>query len=188
MTDHNPLECIFSLKSKSCARIERWLLRMRPYKFWVQYILGPKNIRFPSCLFHPTTNSGHKIDRWVIKAGNPRVHHRSCLNNSLNWDPRIPLNWEKYLHIRGELCAIGKLVLRGTLILVPKELRRHVLELVHEGHPGTAAMKQQLGSKVWWPRIDKDAARMRKTCHGCQLVSQPLKPEPMTRREFPWAP
>ena len=26
------------------------------------------------------------------------------------------------------------------------------------------------------------------TCHGCQLVSQPLKPEPMTRTEFPSAP
>ena len=97
----------------------------------------------------------------------------------------MPLNWAEYLHIRSEICAIRKLFLQGTLILVPKELRRHVLELVHEGHPGTVAMKQQLGSKVWWPRIDKDAARMRKTCHGCHLVSQPLKPEPMTRRKFP---
>ena len=36
--------------------------------------------------------------------------------------------------------------------------------------------------------IDKDAERVCKTCHGCQLVSQPLKPEPMTRTEFPSAP
>ena len=36
--------------------------------------------------------------------------------------------------------------------------------------------------------IDKDAERVCKTCHGCQLVSQPLKPEPMTRAEFPSAP
>ena len=37
--------------------------------------------------------------------------------------------------MRGELCAIGKLVLRGIRIVVPKELRSHVLELAHEGHP-----------------------------------------------------
>ena len=38
---------------------------------------------------------------------------------------------------------------------------------------------------MWWPGLDKDAERVCKTCHGCQLVSQPLKPEPMTRTEFP---
>ena len=36
--------------------------------------------------------------------------------------------------------------------------------------------------------IDKDAKRICKTCQGCQLVSQPLKPELMTRTEFPSAP
>ena len=38
--------------------------------------------------------------------------------------------------MRSELCAIGKLVLRGTRIVVPKELRSHVLELAHKGHRG----------------------------------------------------
>ena len=44
MTDDKPLECIFSPKSKTCARIERLLLRMQPHKFSVKYIPGPKNI------------------------------------------------------------------------------------------------------------------------------------------------
>ena len=44
MTDHKPLECIFSPTSKTCARIERWLLRMQPYRFTVEYFPGPKNI------------------------------------------------------------------------------------------------------------------------------------------------
>ena len=44
MTDHKPLESIFSLRSKTCARIERWLLRMQPYRFTVNYIPGSKNI------------------------------------------------------------------------------------------------------------------------------------------------
>ena len=68
------------------------------------------------------------------------------------------------------MCAIGKLVLRGTGIVVPKELRSHVLELAHEGHAGIMAMEQLLRSKVWWPRLDKDAERVCKTCHGCHLV------------------
>ena len=106
---------------------------------------------------------------------------RECLL-SRRWHD---IEFKEYLPLRGELCAIGKLVLRGTRIVVPKELRSHVLELAHEGHPGIVAMKQRLRSKVWWPGLDKDAERVCKTCHGCQLVSQPLKPEPMIP-SAPW--
>ena len=49
-------------------------------------------------------------------------------------------------------------------------------------------MKQRLRTKVWWPGIDKEAEGVCKTCHGCQLVSQPLKPESMVRTELPSAP
>ena len=90
--------------------------------------------------------------------------------------------------MQSELCAIGKLVLHGTRIVVSNELRSYVLELAHESHPGIVATKQRLRCNVWWPRIDKYAERIFKTCHGCQLVSQPLNPESMTRTEFPSTP
>ena len=35
---------IFGPKSKPCARIERWVLRMQPYKFKVKYAPGSRNI------------------------------------------------------------------------------------------------------------------------------------------------
>ena len=90
--------------------------------------------------------------------------------------------------MRGELSAIGKLVLRGTRIVIPKQLRCQVLELAHEGHRGIVVMKQRLRTKVRWPGIDKEVERACKTCHGCHLVSQPTKPEPMTRTELPTTP
>ena len=61
MTDDKPLECIFSPKSKTCARIERLLLRMQPYKVSVKYIPSPKNIADSlSRLLHPTSNLKEK--------------------------------------------------------------------------------------------------------------------------------
>ena len=98
------------------------------------------------------------------------------------------LEFKEYLPVRGELSVTGKLVLRGTRIVIPKQLRCQVLELAHEGLPGIVAMKQRSGTKVWWPGIDKEVERACKTFHGCQLVSQPTKPEPMTRTELPTAP
>jgi len=109
---------------------------------------------------------------------------RECLLNG-KWHA---IEFKEYLPVRGELSAIGKLVLRGPRIVLPKQLRCQALKLAHEGYPGIVAMERRLRTKVWWPGIDKEAERVCKTCHGCQLVSQPLKPEPMVRTELPSAP
>ena len=46
-TDHKPLETIYSTRSKPCARIERWVLRLQPYQFKVNYLPGKQNIADP---------------------------------------------------------------------------------------------------------------------------------------------
>ena len=98
------------------------------------------------------------------------------------------LNNKNFLPIRHELSTLGFLILRGTRIVIPSELRDKILELGHEGHPGIVLMKQRLRSKVWWPGIDKDIEKFCKACYGCQLVTQYDKPEPMSRREMPTKP
>ncbi|XP_021351252.1 uncharacterized protein K02A2.6-like [Mizuhopecten yessoensis] len=44
VTDHKPLQFIFSQKSKPCARVERWILRLQSYTYTVKYIPGSQNI------------------------------------------------------------------------------------------------------------------------------------------------
>ena len=51
VTDHKPLEAIYSPRSKPCARIERWVLRLQTYQFKVVYIPGPQNIADPLSRF-----------------------------------------------------------------------------------------------------------------------------------------
>ena len=87
--------------------------------------------------------------------------------------------------VRNELTVLGNLVLRGTRLVIPKKLRKQVLDLAHEDHQGIVKTKQRLSTKVWWPRIDRQAEQRCRTCHGCQLVGKPLPPEPMKRTELP---
>ena len=47
LTDHKPLEVIYSTNSRNSARIERWVLRLQPYRFKVQYVSGKQNIAHP---------------------------------------------------------------------------------------------------------------------------------------------
>lgn len=42
-TDHQPLIHIYSPKSKPSARLERWVLRLQPFKFRIKYKSGAQN-------------------------------------------------------------------------------------------------------------------------------------------------
>lgn len=53
-----------------------------------------------------------------------------------------------FLLVKGELAAVGNLVLRGIRIVIPTSFREQVLRIAHEGHPGIVAMKQRLRNKV----------------------------------------
>ena len=43
ITDHKPLEIIYSPKSKPPLHIEKWALRLRPFDFQVKYKPGKTN-------------------------------------------------------------------------------------------------------------------------------------------------
>lgn len=85
-----------------------------------------------------------------------------------NWDESV----NNYKIFQTELCFHNNILLRGNKIVIPQALRLRVLEAAHEGHPGIGATKARLRSKVWWPKLDKDAETIVKSCKGCALVSK----------------
>lgn len=100
---------------------------------------------------------------------------------SRKWDDSV----KGYKLFENELCFFGDILLRGTRIVIPKQLRRFVLDAANEGHPGMVAMKLRLRAKVWWPKYDKDVESLVRSCKGCTLVSAPNPPHPLKRRELP---
>jgi len=93
-----------------------------------------------------------------------------------------------YVSVRNDLCTIGKLVMRGDRIVILQSLRRSVVESDNGGHQGIVKTKITLRTKVWWPKMDADAERMCKGCHGCWVVGQYSPPESMQRTEPPTGP
>lgn len=96
-----------------------------------------------------------------------------------NWDDEVKL----FKIFQNELCFQEGILLRGTKIVIPENLRKVVLAAPHEGHPGIVSMKARLRSKVWWPRYDREAEKLVKSCTGCTLVSAPNLLHPLKRRE-----
>lgn len=63
------MEVIYSQRSKPCARVERWVLRLQPYDFRVVHIPGKQNIAEPlSRLIGGTAKNevhGHESEDYV---------------------------------------------------------------------------------------------------------------------------
>ena len=56
---------------------------------------------------------------------------------------------QAYKTVKDELTCLGKLVLRGSRIVIPEKLRQKVIDLAHEGHQGLVKTKERLRTKVW---------------------------------------
>lgn len=203
-TDHKPLEFIFSSRSKPCARIERWVLRLQTYKFKVMYIPGKTNIadsfsRLQVNTLHPG-NFDEEIESQVCEIvefsmPNP-ISHNTLRKESENdteinrvikslQDDSWPKDLLSFKIIKNELCVANGILLRGARIVIPSSLRPDVLALAHEGHPGMTSMKTRLRRKVWWPRMDLNVEQTVKGCRGCQMMTIFPNPEPMKRRNLP---
>ena len=112
----------------------------------------------------------------------------SAVRQSISGKPWDQLVYKWYLPCSGELCTIGKLITRGTKIVIPKKLRPRVLSIAHEGHLGIVGTRQKLRSKVWWHSMERDAEKHCKPCYGSQLVSGPTPPKPIRTTPLPTEP
>lgn len=208
ITDHKPLETIFGPKSKPCARIERWVMRLQAYKGTVIYRPGKSNIADPLSRLAILPDIKGKLFEeyaehyvhWVVLNAAPIAIKIAEIEQASKVDKTIEsvkLGLEQGLWTEDaipfkifatELCMAGKILLRGTRIVMPESLRSRTLDLAHEGHPGMTLMKQRLRAKVWWPKLDSHVENYVRNCRGCMLVTAPSAPEPIKRRDLPSEP
>ena len=205
-TDHKPLETIYGPRSRPCARIERWVLRLQPYDFSVMYRPGRGNIADSlSRLLHRRVElDKHEHDaeeyvRFVAVNATPTALTTREIEEAYAVDEELIEvrkaittgqfdGCKQYMAVAGELCIIGQLVLRGTRIIISMKRQPRTLALAHEGHLGVVGTKKNLRTKVWWPGMDKAVDRHCRTCHGCQLVARPDPPEPIRSTTLPDGP
>ncbi|CAB3980121.1 Retrovirus-related Pol poly, partial [Paramuricea clavata] len=65
---------------------------------------------------------------------------------------------------------------------------QQTLALAHRRHLGIVKTKQNLRTKVWWPRLDKQAEQHVKECLTCQISGNPEPPPPLAVIPPPMAP
>lgn len=203
ITDCKVLEFLFTPRSKPCARIERWVLRLQAFDYQVVHVPGQQNIadvfsRLVSLKPVPFDAEEELFIREVaVTAALTFALKWEKIEEECRMDPEtielvqlirngdqnsLPLS---YKVIANELCIVGDVPLRIDRIIIPRNLREHVLMLAHEGHPGMRMMKSHLRTNVWWPQMDQQVEKFVRQCKGCALVAAPNSPEPLIRKQLP---
>ena len=150
---------------------------MQGYDYRVVYRPGKANIadslsRLNQC--NPKDTSGEEFDfvKAVAEESLPVALTAKQVELVSDSDPEIASlrqyilseDWSQcrmaaYVCVKDELCVLGKLVLRGTRIVVPKGLRGEVLRFAHEGHQGIVKIKARLRKKVGSQRLTQTQSR-----------------------------
>lgn len=202
VTDCKPLLFLFSERSKPCARIERWVLRLQTYKFSVIYESGannladalsrlsisepiPFNTADEACILQlaitgiPCAITVQEVENESLEDAELQNVIRCLETGDWNTDAK------DFKPFASELCRVNNLLLRGDRLVIPANLKTRMLDIAHEAHPGMVTMKRRLRQKVWWPLLDMEVEAYVKRCKQCTLVSAPNPPEPLIRTELP---
>ena len=79
-----------------------------------------------------------------------------------------------YKPVFGKLSIRWGLIFMDDQIVVPVDLRRRLLDILHSGHAGLTKMAAE--AKIfWWPNITRDFENKAKDCTACLASGKNLK-------------
>ena len=214
-TDHKPLVPLLSTKSLDALppRVLRFRLRLMRYNFTIVYTPG-KHLCIPDALSRaPLSYSDDATDLQVsadafisnIVSTLPATPNRieqlrkaqeqdKTLSQVIHYckegwpEKKLKAPIKKFWMARNELSLHDNLLLRGSRIVIPFELRPEILHKLHNGHQGIVKCRLRAKESVWWPGISDDINTFIHNCDTCcrdfPITTQPLIPTKLPER--PW--
>ena len=191
-------------KAKTCARIERWSLRLIPYKFKINHIPGITNIA-DYISRHATSEVKNGLD-YVVEYVNSLVDFNLPMNIKmdlllletekdqtlnkvkimLDSDKCIEESMSTYFNIRAELSVSSEgLVLYGNSIVIPLALQEEVINVAHQSHQGKEKTKQLLNQFVWFKNMNSRVDKFIERCHICNCNSEKKSFQPLQMSVMP---
>ena len=179
VTDHSCLKWLLNLKNPS-GRLARWILRLQPYRFSVEYRKGKFNCvadalsRIVSPFESLTavslgiSNSEPTQDEWY-----DRKFDKVQQSPDLHPDWKVENNklfYHQKSFLKGELQEPAE----NWKLVIPWTQRSNVLKENHDdpqsGHLGIAKTHWRIGRLYYWPGMYRDIVRYVLQCDVCQRV------------------
>jgi len=212
-TDHKPLELIWKKPLVNAPmRLQKMLLRLQPYSLNIVYKKG-KDIPVPdalSRLYLPETGPQLIDDAALVSvvdlcfSSQKELELRQSVKNDpvlqtlsyiivSGWPEaksQVPDEVKPYWDFRDELTVDESgLIFRGHRVVVPKEMRGKMLQLIHQAHLGIVKCKKRARDILFWPGMGKQIEDLVSRCSICQnrrsqQAKEPLLPTIVPDREW----
>ena len=213
-TDHKPLVPLLSSKSldELPPRIQRFKMRLMKYDYTISHVPGkqlstadalsraPINTKDDSNLLPETSIYVDSV--WSsLPASEGKLQ---SIKNNQDHDPILrciktycQTQWPAreellsptriYFAERGNLTVVNGLLLNGTRIVIPSNMRLEILALLHEGHQGISKTRALARRSVWWPGCSKQIEDLVVSCTTCARLKT-VRAEPLMPTELPERP
>lgn len=176
LTDHQPLTYIFDPKKRAnsvgAARLHRWSNLLASYQYKIEYRKGgsignaDRLSRLPLSrrTTDETVNYFSPIPDMPLTA--KEVAKETDKDDELRmiremtwqgWPKAVDKALEPYFIRRYELFLEMNCLLWNNRVVIPKSLRKNVLDLLHEEHPGINKREMLARGMVWRPNIHKES-------------------------------
>ncbi|XP_049529021.1 uncharacterized protein LOC125947782 [Dermacentor silvarum] len=184
VTDHQPLVGLLRPDRQTptmvAARIQRWALYLGGYKYKLQYVPGKQLLNSDALSRLPQQATGdggegeppeyvlalESLDEGVVSTR--ELKDLTAVDSTLRkvqhyvlrgWPPsktNVQPDLAPYYERRLELSLAHDLVYWDNRVVIPSDARERFLQLLHETHQGSSAMKAVARSLFWWPGLDRD--------------------------------
>ena len=208
--DHKPLETIVNKKNicDTTARIQKMLLKLLRYDLEVKYVKG-KHLLVADALSRSYLKDPVEDDLGTVLAVYSINKHlaitdekRKQFQNETLKDPTLALiskyvkeGWPDkqkanplvlpYWSFKDDITECENLLFKDNCLIVPLNLRKYILNLLHKSHQGIATTKQKARSIVFWPHINKEIEDFIQNCEPCLRFKPQNKQETLIFHEIP---
>ncbi|XP_046739526.1 uncharacterized protein K02A2.6-like [Diprion similis] len=213
VTDHKPLVSIINNKNIgdiASSRLQRMKIKLLKYNLAVSHAPG-KNMYVADLLSrNHMANSKDSSSDWItevvhsvntslnISDSKKKEYQTATESDSVlykikkyyneGWPPdksKVSEDIKFYYKYRNELNVEDDLVYLNYRLVVPTELRKDVLKLLHEAHLGVNKTKARARQAVYWPGLMVDIENMVAMCRVCEKFRTKNIKEPLIPHDIP---
>ena len=212
INDHKPLLGLLGkgIPEHASARVQRWAIMLSAYDCEITHISGSSNVadflsRSPLQNMEEidsTPQELHELFQFLDISAMAKVDNvkkETALDTVLSKVyTKVKYGWSEqdkndkdlkpYFIRKNELSIEKDCLMWGVRVIIPPNLRKIIMTLLHDTHIGAARMKAQARSWVWWPNMDAEIEFAVKTCHLCQTHSNKSVKVPLFQWDWPEEP
>ena len=91
----------------------------------------------------------------------------------------LPSSLRQYWHVKDNLTLDDNVIICGTRLLIPRSLRRDILQRLHASHQGIERTKRRARQSVYWPGLNQQVHETVTACSACRTYLPSQQREPM---------